>query len=751
MRNCSIKFVLLILLGVVSFVGLSAQTAEISELGVFYSNYGTALAYQSSGDYAYVLFRDGTHYGYNLLVFSVVGASMPHAERMISLPMPNQQNYYRDLALDGQRLAVVADKLILIYDISNPTEPVLSSSQPCQGNMLGAVIVGDYLITNQSSYLRAYAINTPGVITLTDSLYVGYVQSIHQLHDDKVIISGNPCKVFQISFYGTFNEPLTLNLTYAEQLAGTWNNLVFTKDWLSVCVYDVSDLNNPIYLYYLPNSSPSFIGEVCVLDGYLVMKEYVEIYHDTINWTTIYNISGSQANLVGTGNAEASDIFLSDGSNRMFRSSMGKISFIEVSDTPVYGESILSCNMNLLSAESNALYLGMGSYVQIIGPTLPAAHLATIDIERVSKIAVNDNILVTSSYERNPYVEDWNELPNKIRLWDISNPAAPTLLSYLMLGEPLAFKYVTDIRFSGSIMLLLSENGIVSLYDIAIPQEPVWLGRTLSVGGQSAADFGNSHLYLAYCNTSNNYLFVYRMINFTEPIVIVATLYLPSIVTKLDEVDGKLYLLTANGHFMIYNVANPAYPLLISDTNIGVASDFVVQDDDLVIFKGSIVEVYRIVPAGLSELVASHSIPSCSTRLGISGNTVLVLDGNRLIYLDCTEAFSAALSNSDTVSPIPDSRLSVYPNPFGSVTNISIALPEDQDLRGKPQTIDLVVYNLRGQVVRTLAQNAPISKQANYSWDGRSNKGETCSRGIYVLKLSVNGEHNYIKKITLLQ
>lgn len=750
MRNCCKRFVLLIVLGVVFFVGLNAQIAEISELGVFYSNFGTPRAYQSSGDYAYVLFKDDTSYGYNLLVFLVEGASAPHTECMISLPMPNQQNYYRDLALDGQRLAVVADKLILIYDISNPTEPVLSSSQPCQGNMLGAVIVGDYLITNQSSYLRAYAINTPGVITLTDSLYVGYVQSIHQLHDDKVIISGNPCKVFQISFYGTFNEPLTLNLTYAEQLAGTWNNLVFTKDWLSVCVYDVSDLNNPIYLYYLPNSSPSFIGEVCVLDGYLVMKEYVEIYHDTINWTTIYNISGSQANLVGTGNAEASDIFLSDGSNRMFRSSMGKISFIEVSDTPVYGESILNCNMNLLSAESNALYLGMGSYVQFIEPTLPATHLATIDVERVSMIAVKDDLLVTSSYERNPYVEDWDDLPNKIRLWDVSNPAAPELLSYFTMGGPVSYKYTTDIRFCGDTMMLLSESGIVSLFNISNPLAPVSLGNTISNGNHFAADLSSSNLFLAYSNTSSHNLSIYQLHEVGEP-ELIANLNLLSYVTKLDEVDGMLYLLTGHGHIMIYNVTNPAYPLLISDTNIGVAPDFVVQDDDLVTLGNSILKVYRIVPAGLSELVASHIIPISATRLGISGNTVLVLDGNRLIYLDCTEAFSAALSNSDTVSPIPDYRLSVYPNPFGSVTNISIALPVDQDLRGKPQTIDLVVYNLRGQVVRTLAQNAPISKQANYSWDGRSNKGETCSRGIYVLKLSVNGEHNYIKKITLLQ
>ena len=748
MRNCSIKFVLLILLGVVSFIGLSAQTAEISELGVFYSNYGTALAYQSSGDYAYVLFRDDTHYGYNLLVFSVVGASMPHAERMIRLPMPTQLNYYEGLALSGQRLAVVADRLILLYDISNPTEPILSSSQTCQGTMFDVVIIGDYLITNQASYLRAYSLNMPGAISLTDSVYVDYC-SIYKLGEDSVITSTYPSKVFHLSGNGTFDEPQSINLDSSERIVGVWDNRLFTKS-LEVYVYDITDLQNPNLLFEIDSSGPSFIGKVCVLDGYIVMSAYVEVYHGTSNWFEIFNISGTQPTTMEPVGAGAGDIFLSDGSNRMFWSSSGRIRIIEVSDTPVYGESLLNSNMNLLSVGDNALHLGMGSCVQIIEPTLPAAHLASIDVERVSMIAVKDNILVTSSYERNPYDEDWNELPNKIRLWDISNPAAPTLLSYLMLGEPLAFKYVTDIRFSGSIMLLLSENGIVSLYDIAIPQEPVWLGRTLSVGGQSAADFGNSHLYLAYCNTSNNYLFVYRMINFTEPIVIVATLYLPSIVTKLDEVDGKLYLLTANGHFMIYNVANPAYPLLISDTNIGVASDFIIQDDDLVIFKDSIVEVYRIVPAGLSDLVASHSIPSCSTRLGISGNTVLVLDGNRLIYLDCTEAFSIALSGSDPVSPVPDIRLSVYPNPFGSVTNISIRVPEDQALRVNSQTIDLVVYNLRGQAVRTIARNALVSKQANFSWDGRSDKGENCSRGIYFLKLNVNGDKKLIRKITLL-
>jgi len=83
-----------------------------------------------------------------------------------------------------------------------------------------------------------------------------------------------------------------------------------------------------------------------------------------------------------------------------------------------------------------------------------------------------------------------------------------------------------------------------------------------------------------------------------------------------------------------------------------------------------------------------------------------------------------------------------YPNPFNSVTSIQYTLPRDSFVR-------LSIYNISGQLVRTLV-NRP-QKPGNYtvSWDGRNNNGEELSSGIYLYRLDM-GEFKDTKKMILL-
>ncbi len=83
-----------------------------------------------------------------------------------------------------------------------------------------------------------------------------------------------------------------------------------------------------------------------------------------------------------------------------------------------------------------------------------------------------------------------------------------------------------------------------------------------------------------------------------------------------------------------------------------------------------------------------------------------------------------------------------YPNPFNPVTIIFFESP-------KAVQIILAIYNLRGQLIRTLVSEALPGRQ-QVIWDGRDNNGRDVASGIYIYKLNA-GKLTATKKMILLQ
>jgi hypothetical protein len=82
-----------------------------------------------------------------------------------------------------------------------------------------------------------------------------------------------------------------------------------------------------------------------------------------------------------------------------------------------------------------------------------------------------------------------------------------------------------------------------------------------------------------------------------------------------------------------------------------------------------------------------------------------------------------------------------YPNPFNNETVIEYGLPVANRVR-------LVVYNLIGQVVRTLVDEHQLAGFKKAQWDGRDNHGWQVSSGIYFIRLEA-GSQKLIRKVLL--
>jgi hypothetical protein len=86
------------------------------------------------------------------------------------------------------------------------------------------------------------------------------------------------------------------------------------------------------------------------------------------------------------------------------------------------------------------------------------------------------------------------------------------------------------------------------------------------------------------------------------------------------------------------------------------------------------------------------------------------------------------------------------PNPFNPVTSIQFTIGNSQF----PIYTTLKIYNILGQLVRTLVDEEKSEGDYTIHWDGRNMKGETVSSGIYFYRLEV-GELSDVKKMVLLR
>ena len=85
-----------------------------------------------------------------------------------------------------------------------------------------------------------------------------------------------------------------------------------------------------------------------------------------------------------------------------------------------------------------------------------------------------------------------------------------------------------------------------------------------------------------------------------------------------------------------------------------------------------------------------------------------------------------------------------YPNPFNPATTIKYALPQAAD-------VELTVYNVVGQVVRTLVAEHQSAGRYVVEWDAANDSGHSLSSGMYFYRLEASGEFLETKKMLLLK
>lgn len=106
--------------------------------------------------------------------------------------------------------------------------------------------------------------------------------------------------------------------------------------------------------------------------------------------------------------------------------------------------------------------------------------------------------------------------------------------------------------------------------------------------------------------------------------------------------------------------------------------------------------------------------------------------------------FDQLSSINDNEIQFVEYNLSNFPNPFNPTTTIKFSIQNNSK-------VYLSIFNIKGQKIKTLANNDFTKGNHSIIWDGVDDSGKPVSSGIYLYSLKVNGKSVTMKKCLLLK
>ncbi len=159
--------------------------------------------------------------------------------------------------------------------------------------------------------------------------------------------------------------------------------------------------------------------------------------------------------------------------------------------------------------------------------------------------------------------------------------------------------------------------------------------------------------------------------------------------------------------------------------------------DSLGTYPFALLENSPCIDAGTLDLPPGILLP----EYDLAGNPRIV---NGIIDLGAYE-YQDSVSVLDNIqSSILNIQLSNYPNPFNPTTTIKLDLAE-------PGKIELAIYNIKGQKIKTLMDAYSCKGHFEIIWRGTDDNEKQVASGNYFVKLKVNDETKAVRKLILLK
>lgn len=168
-------------------------------------------------------------------------------------------------------------------------------------------------------------------------------------------------------------------------------------------------------------------------------------------------------------------------------------------------------------------------------------------------------------------------------------------------------------------------------------------------------------------------------------------------------------------------------------------------------------KLWPMAPVGPDSLAAARYIGTRHSAVYFAFNFYYIQEparraailGRALDWLASTATVAIASNQtSSTVGPKIPEQLSLgqnYPNPFNPRTRIQIGIPAKYN-----NPVSLKIYNVNGQLVRTVFTGRRPAGYHTFDWDGTDERGTSVASGIYFARF-VSGQTQLTRKMVLLK
>lgn len=128
---------------------------------------------------------------------------------------------------------------------------------------------------------------------------------------------------------------------------------------------------------------------------------------------------------------------------------------------------------------------------------------------------------------------------------------------------------------------------------------------------------------------------------------------------------------------------------------------------------------------------------------GFAVRPILTADSDALMFKAARPGGGAKSDEAAGQVPAVTMLKPAMPNPFNPQTTLSFSLKEDA-------TVELAVFNLRGELVRQLLSERRSAGEHSVEWNGRDRSGSALASGVYLARL-VAGDVVMTQRLVLVQ
>ncbi len=220
---------------------------------------------------------------------------------------------------------------------------------------------------------------------------------------------------------------------------------------------------------------------------------------------------------------------------------------------------------------------------------------------------------------------------------------------------------------------------------------------------------------------------------------------------------------TETGKVDIYNASSDSLEQTFDCQN--APGSIYLTDNYLFLGNSYPADVFAFNMSDLSSATGSFSGGNVITghdNLLVSADAVDYIQNSHIYVYDINNAFNQTLTFTVGVgvtdivyhNPMPvaneqnevvhfNIELSVYPNPFNPETNLAFNLKNESN-------VNISIYNIRGQKVRTLADRHFTSGNHSVKWNGKDDNGGNSASGVYFARI-ITSEGSATKKLIMMK